>query len=78
MAACAAVQEAVHLRGLMGDMGFEQHLGTRIFEDNQGCIALSQNPIQHKRTKHIHIRYHFIREKVESGEVELTYVPTGE
>jgi hypothetical protein len=49
---------------------------TRIFEDNQGCIALSENPIFHKRTKHIDIRYHFIRERVASGEIELKYVAT--
>ena len=49
-----------------------------IFEDNQGCIALSANPVFHKRTKHIDIRYHFIRERVASGEVELRYVPTAE
>ncbi|EWM20271.1 retrotransposon protein [Nannochloropsis gaditana] len=40
-------------------------------EDNQACIAMSNNPITHKRTKHIDVRYHFVREKVESKEVEL-------
>ena len=78
MAACAAVQEAIHLRELMGDIGYKQDGATVIFEDNQGCIALSANPVFHKRTKHIDIRYHFIRERVASGEVELRYVPTAE
>ena len=76
MAACAAVQEAIHLRLLLRDLGFEQKEPTVIFEDNQGCIALSDNPVFHKRTKHIDIRYHFIRERVASGEVELKYVAT--
>jgi hypothetical protein len=40
------------------------------------CIAMSNNPITHKRTKHIDVRYHFVREKVESKEVELVYIPT--
>jgi hypothetical protein len=47
-----------------------------IIIDNQGAIALAKNPIFHQRTKHIDIKYHFVREKVESGEVELIYVPT--
>lgn len=76
MAACAAVQEAVHLRLLMSDLGFEQREPTVIYEDNQGCIALSDNPVYHRRTKHIDIRYHFIRERVASKEIELKYVPT--
>uniref|UniRef100_A0AAV1V9K6 Copia protein n=1 Tax=Peronospora matthiolae TaxID=2874970 RepID=A0AAV1V9K6_9STRA len=47
-----------------------------MYEDNQGSIALAKNPEFHKRTKHIDIRYHFVREKVESGEVVLEYCPT--
>ena len=47
-----------------------------IYEDNQGCIGLANNPVVHKRSKHIDIRHHFTREKVESGEVRLEYVAT--
>lgn len=46
------------------------------FQDNQGAIALAKNPIFHQRTKHIDIKYHFVREQVESKEFELVYVPT--
>jgi hypothetical protein len=45
-----------------------------IMEENQACIAMSNNPILQKRTKHIDVRYHFVREKVESKEVELVYI----
>lgn len=76
MAASAAVQEALRLRSLLSSLGMEQHGAIKIYEDNQGCIALSENPVMHRRTKHIDIRYHFIRERVESGEVKLVYVPT--
>jgi hypothetical protein len=76
MALCSATQEAIHLRQLMQEMGFSQQGSTKIYEDNQGCIAMSKNPVMHKRTKHIAIRFHFIREKVESGEVEIEYIPT--
>jgi hypothetical protein len=44
--------------------------------DNQGFIALGKNPEFHKHTTHIKHRYHFIREAVESGDVELGFVPT--
>lgn len=76
MAMSSAVQEAIHLRQLLKDLGFEQRESTVIFEDNQGCIALSGNPVFHKRTKHIDIRFHFIRERVASGEVEIQYIST--
>ena len=48
-------------------------------KDNQSCIALSVNPMQHQRTKHIDIiRHHFMRERVEAGEVELVYISTND
>ena len=37
---------------------------------------MSENPVHHQRTKHIGIRYHFVRERVESGEIKLTYIGT--
>ena len=43
----------------------------KVFEDNQGAIALSKNPEFHKRTKHIDIRYHFVRERVDDDQVLL-------
>lgn len=48
----------------------------KIYEDNQGSIALAKNPEFLKRTKHIDIRYHFVREKVEDNQVVLEYCPT--
>ena len=67
----AAVQEAVFLRRLLGDLGFAQGDPTTIFEDNQGCIYTSENSGLQQRTKHIDLRHHFIRERVESGEIKL-------
>ena len=76
MAACYAVQEAVHLRLLLKNLGYEQQGHTVIFEDNQGCIYMSHNPVMHKRAKHIDIRFHFVRERVADGTVKLVYVQT--
>ena len=44
--------------------------------DNQSSMKIAQNPVFHKRSKHIAIWYHFIREKVESGEVVLQFIGT--
>lgn len=66
------------MRSLLSSLGMEQHSATKIYEDNQGCIALSENAMGQRRTKHIDIRFHFIRERVENEEVKLCYVPTEE
>lgn len=76
MAACAATQEAIHLRRLLGDLGFPQEGPTVILEDNMGCICMSENPVMHRRTKHIDIKFHFIREAIERGDVILTFTST--
>ena len=51
---------------------------TIIYCDNQSCIRLSENPVFHERSKHIEIKYYFIRDKVQEGEVKLQYIPTDE
>jgi hypothetical protein len=48
-----------------------------VHEDNQGTIDLVHNPIHHNRTKHIDVRYHYIRETVEHDQVRVVKVPTG-
>nr|GEX02599.1 hypothetical protein [Tanacetum cinerariifolium] len=44
--------------------------------DSKAAIAISYNPVHHSRTKHIDVRYHFIKEKVENGIVELFFIET--
>lgn len=76
LAASQATKEALWLRKLLSECGFPQTNPTVIFEDNQGCIALSENPVHHPRTKHFDIQHHFVREKVQSKEIVLKYCPT--
>ncbi|GKC20693.1 hypothetical protein Tco_1022843, partial [Tanacetum coccineum] len=47
-----------------------------VYCDNKSAIALCCNNVQHSRSKHIDIRYHFIKEQVENGVVELYFVRT--
>ncbi|GKC82633.1 hypothetical protein Tco_1138350 [Tanacetum coccineum] len=47
-----------------------------IFCDNTSAIAISNNPVLHSRTKHIDIRYHFIKDHILKGDIELHFIPT--
>ena len=75
---CEAAQEGVWLRRLLSDIGFAQRAPTAIHEDNQGAICLSQNPKDHSRTKHIDIKFHYIREKVTERQLRVEYCATGD
>ncbi|CAB1100806.1 unnamed protein product [Ectocarpus sp. CCAP 1310/34] len=65
-----------------GDLGGFTTVGLRkgiqVLEDNQGAMALVQNPLSSGRTKHIDVRFHFIRGLFRSGEISVKFVPTTE
>ena len=46
-----------------------------LWEDNQGAIALAKNPVFHKHTKHIQIRYHFVRDAVDDKVIDVYFCP---
>ncbi|KAE9022403.1 Retrovirus-related Pol polyprotein from transposon TNT 1-94 [Phytophthora fragariae] len=71
MALSLCVQEVLWTRVVLTDMGTLQRNASRIWEDNQGAIALAQNAGYHARTKHVDIRHHFIKENVERGTVKV-------
>ena len=78
MALSQATQESIWLQRLLEEVEESTKDGTTIMEDNQGAIATAQNPVFHRRTKHIQIRYHHVREAVAEGIVRLMYCPTKE
>jgi hypothetical protein len=78
MAVCEGVKTTKFLKQFLREIGVEELIGNVHGSDNQGTIKLAQNPVEHTRTKHIDIRYHFIRDSVKDGETELVYVPTEE
>ena len=73
-----AAREAIYLRMLLKDLGHEQKEPTVIFEDNIAAEKLSKNNIQHGRTKHIDIKHHFIREVVQSKQIEIKHIASSE
>ena len=72
----SAAQEAIWLRRLLAELGLNELEPTTIREDNQGAIAIAKNPVSHSRTKHIDIKYHFIRDVVINKTVVLEYCGT--
>jgi hypothetical protein len=76
MAASQASCEAIWFRKLLVGL-FDQEMSLTVIHcDNQSCIKLSENPVFHDRLKHIEIRYHFIRDWVQRGAVQLQYIST--
>ena len=73
VAATGAACQAVWMRRVMMELKHEQEEATRIYCDNNSAIALSKNPVFHKRSKHIDTRYHFIRELTNNGEILLDF-----
>ena len=78
VALSTATQEAIWLRRLLADVGEPPEGPTEIYEDNQGAVSMAKNPVGHARTKHIDIRYHFVREGVQDGAIALKYIATDE
>ena len=76
VALSAATQEAVWLSRLLTDIKAPPKAPILIKEDNQGTIAVARNPVFHNRTKHIDIKFHYVREALEDGIIDLTYCPT--
>jgi hypothetical protein len=70
------VAETVWLRQLLSELHRPIHQATIIYCDNVSAIYMSSNPVQHRRTKHIEIDIHFVREKVALGQVRVLHVPT--
>ncbi|KAH9468629.1 hypothetical protein Pst134EA_033370 [Puccinia striiformis f. sp. tritici] len=70
------VQEAIWLQRLFASLGYPSDSPVPVFSDNQAAISLSCNPLHQQRTKHIDLKYHWIREMVEAGIVVISYIPT--
>ncbi|GKE92292.1 hypothetical protein Tco_1573387 [Tanacetum coccineum] len=73
MALTEAVKEAIWLRGLLEELGVELNT-VAVNCDNYGAIHLSRNHVFYERTKHIDVRYHFIREVLEAKTVKVLKV----
>ncbi|GJZ34285.1 hypothetical protein Tco_0580102 [Tanacetum coccineum] len=75
VALSASCAQVMWMRTQLQDYGFNCNK-IPLYYDSQSAIAISCNLVQHLRTKHIHTRYHFIKEQVENGIIELYFVRT--
>jgi hypothetical protein len=78
IAACSASCEAIWLQKLLTSLFDLEMRATVILCDNQSCIKMTENPVFHDRSKHIEIRYYFIRKMVQRGALKLQYISTNE
>ena len=79
MAAAAAMKEAIWLQILFSEIEPSlTHMPVKLLIDNQLAMSLAKNATFHEWTKHIVIHHHYIREKVDKGEIILEYLPTVE
>jgi len=76
MAMTEAMKEAIWLQGLL-DLRIDQHL-LKINCDSMSTIYLAKNQVYHARTKHIDVRFHFVREILDEGDIQLQKIHTKE
>jgi len=78
VALCQAVQEVMAMCHQCTEAGMGKCVARpiKVFEDNDGCIFVATNPVSGGRSKHIEIKYHYAREKVESGDIAVTSIDT--
>ena len=66
-----AGQKALYLRETLKDFGYQQQNTTEMYEDNLACVAMSENLVRRKFSRHIDIRGYFVRKLVKAGFVKL-------
>jgi hypothetical protein len=74
MAMSNCSHQVVWIKTLMEEVGIMLK-AILLYGDNQGAIFIASNPVQESCTKHIDIRYHYIREVIAAKKVDLMYVP---
>ena len=77
MATTQACKEAIWIKRLMEELGHKQEKIV-LFCDSQSALHIARNPAFHSRTKHIGVQYHFVREVVEDGSVDMQKIHTKE
>ena len=68
------VSELTWLKSLLASLGVFHDKPMKLYCDNKAALHIAANPVFYERTKHIEIDCHFVREKVQSGEIVTTYL----
>jgi hypothetical protein len=78
VAACQTAKEIAWTKNLIKNLLDTKEVSTTLYLDNQSAIQLIKNTVFHKRSKHVDVRYHYIREQYERNEFLLEYTPSKE
>ena len=76
ISAVSAGQEILWLRNLFTEFGYNFKSATKLCIDNQSAMSVAKNPEHHGRMKHLDLRYYWLRETVESGQIDVVYLQT--
>jgi len=76
VAASQAGQKVIYLRETLPDFGFSQTKATLVYEDNLVCVAMNDNPVRRKFSRHIDIRKYYVCELVLAGFFKLVSLRT--
>ena len=72
------VQEITWVRAFLASVDLKRSCPTIVYIDNKSAISLANNPVHHQRSKHIDVKYHWIRDKILDKTVYLQYVATSD
>lgn len=80
IALCQGTKDVVFHREVLKEIGFEDYVAhpTKMLCDNQGAQFMVRNQTVHRKSKHIDIRYHYIRDKYEEKAIDVIYVTSNE
>ena len=78
IAASSAVSQVIWIRKILSDLGCLTYGATTIYCDSKSAVAIAKNPVDHGRTKHIKVKYHFIREAEGTHQVSLIHCGSNE
>jgi histone deacetylase 1/2 len=70
--------EAIWLESLLKELGVTQQRTPILWCDNLGATYLTANPVFHARTKHIEINFHFVRERVAAGALQVKFISSSD
>jgi hypothetical protein len=75
VAAASCCSQLLWITYTMSDFG-EEYTHVPLQCDSTSAISVAKNPVLHSKTKHLEVRYHFLRDNIEKGKIALTHVPT--
>lgn len=76
IALCEAVKEASYIKNILFELNRIQSEPIVLYEDNQSTIRMLKNEIISQRTKHIDIKYHFVKDAITNDKIDIQYCPT--